>query len=201
MKSKNNQKYVPEKVILTYILVPLICIFFIGPLLLCLSNYLHESGHILYGVYGTWAQNGTFGVIKITNWMSCPFLPCLMIPQQTGMVEGVNTYAFVFGGTVVTLSVIFISSIWFYLVSKNRNKTFVFLFPALFLIQELVGNFLCGTDNFFGQPHVICENNPLVPWVLGFIPFLLGVPVFAIIWPATREIRFRELIRTRKWLK
>jgi hypothetical protein len=149
-------------------------------LAICLYYFVHEGGHWLFGFIYNLSQ-GAIAKFEITSWVSVPLFPLsyLKLPQQTTIVEGTSSLFFVYGGMLFGLVVVFLI---FHAINNRldgKRKIFSVLIPITFIIFELIGNFLCGTDNPLARPILSCENNALI-WMVENIFFLLIIPIFAI---------------------
>ena len=186
-------KYAP------YILSFLVALV-LGPLLYCLSFYIHEFGHIAYGFFDYLISTGKIADIGISNWINCSFLPVLKIPQQTRTVDDYASLSFALGGIIMTLLFFSVFSYYYFKKSKNPNKKAVFLIPLIFALNEIFGNFLCGTDNLFGKPYPICQTIPIIDFIIKPIPFLLIIPFFILLIPHFKNLikKMFEIIEKRK---
>jgi len=147
-----------NKVTICLFVISFILSLYCGVLVYCSYFFVHESGHIIFGSLGGVYVNGTLPNFEIGNWMQCPAMPYFMIPQQTRMTSGQPTIAFVLGGIILTEIVAMGVAAYLYLVSKQWKAIYL-LIPLFFLIHEIIGNFLCGTDNFDSKPLEICRES------------------------------------------
>jgi hypothetical protein len=153
---------------------------YVGPLINCLSFYVHEGGHIIFGILGNVFYEGIVPEIRVMNYITCPFPLQIPLPQQVRLISGTSSAAFIFGGAAFTI--ITFTAISVLLFDRNRSKAFV-LFPIIFFFHELFGNVLCGTDNFFGQPHLICKSGFISQYIVEPTPFYLTAAVFLVTYP------------------
>ena len=142
----------------TGILISVFVSYLVGVLIYCASFYVHEGGHIAFGLFDNLLY-GEIARFEITSWINCPLIPFFKLPQQTTLIEGHPSLNFIFGGII---AIILVSMFISYLFYKQTNKKIYWLFPVVFTYHELLGNFLCGTDNPLGKPFQICEKNILV---------------------------------------
>ena len=177
------------KLYLKYFLIFLSILFstFLGIFIYCTSFYVHEAGHMVFGFLDNLIK-GRIAKFVITNWVDCPIFPFLKLPQQTRIVEGKTSLNFTFGGTIFTILIMFFISYCLYTKFKNQNKKYIFLFPLLFFIHEILGNFLCGTDNLYSRAYPVCNGNPIITYTIKSIPYLLAIPIFILIYPYINRI-------------
>ena len=152
-------------------LIGLIPAYIIVSIIIALELIIHELGHIIFGKlsYLVYGYSGSF---TISNWFSHPLLPFIHLPQQT-TTSGPVTGLFVFGGIFMMIFLwLFISNNLF---KKTKDYSYYLLFVG-FLLFELSGNFVCGTDNLTGLPLGLC--NPFVKNLPAIISYLM-IPFFA----------------------
>ena len=158
------------------------CIAFVsGIVLYCLSFYIHEGGHIADGFFDNLISKGIVAKFEISNWIECPILKVLKLPQQTRITYGYTSMNYAFGGIILTILVFSFFSYYYFKSSKNKYKWAVFLFPILFIIHEIFGNFLCGTDNLNGNLYPLCASSIFINYMIKSIPYLLIIPFFILL--------------------
>jgi hypothetical protein len=152
-----------------------------------LSFIIHEFGHILFGSVYSFFKFGYFPKIEIINWVDVPLLP-FKLPQQVKMFEGTPTILYVEGGILsVVLFWTAISFIVYYSIS-SKYRISIFIVPILFSINEVLGNFFCGTDNPLIQPTSFCQaHSGIIYLVLPWIPYLWFIPITLICYPTIIE--------------
>lgn len=165
-----------------YILAFLISLI-LGPLLYCLSFYVHEAGHIIYGFLDNLVSRGLIAKFTISNWIECPLIKSLKLPQQTKILYGYTSLNYYYGGIVLTLLVSSIICYYYTRCSKNKHKLVIFLFPLLFALEEVLGNFLCGTDNVHGIPYPVCASSAIINILIKAVPYLLSIPFYILLVP------------------
>ena len=185
MKKDTYEKFVSAYFKFAPILIALLFGFVLGILVYCLSFYVHEGGHIIYGFTDNLIHNGTIAKFNITSWIKCPVFS-FELPQQTTIIKGRPSLNLALGGPIITILFISFLSLMLYKNLKIKNKKAILLFPLIFLIHEFFGNFLCGTDNIMHAPHPICEGNLFFDIIIKSIPYLLAIPLFFIIYPLSR---------------
>jgi len=151
-------------------------------LIVPLFYYVHEGGHIAVGLIGHLANNNLTSNFTITNWMNYSFLK---LPQQT-KPEGSTNQLFMFGGMIATVSVSLLAAILVRKYTKARNRRFVFLIPAIFFVYEIVGDFMCGTDNWTSKPLVDCSG-PLQIFMT-YLMFLLIPAIAFLFYPEVKDM-------------
>lgn len=117
--------------------------------------YIHETGHIIFGLGGGLLK-GHINTFTISSQINHPLFNFIPLPQQTKIINGNGSANFILGGSMFMMSVFFVISLFAYLRSKNPAWFLLFFSIALF---EISGNFICGTDNFTGNPLPICNHN------------------------------------------
>lgn len=152
-----------------------------------LSFIIHEFGHILFGSVYSFFKFGSFPKIGIVNWIDVPLIP-FKLPQQVKMFEGTPTIFYVEGGILfVVLFWIVISSIIYYNIN-SKYRISIFIVPVLFFINEVLGNFFCGTDNPWTQPTSFCQaHSTIINQILPWIPYLWFIPITLICYPTIIE--------------
>jgi len=148
-----------------------------------LSFIIHELGHILFGSVNNFLKYGSFPKIEIVNWIDVPLLP-FKLPQQVKMFEGIPSLHYVEGGILsVVIFWIMISVIVYYSIN-SKYRISIFIVPILFFINEVFGNFFCGTDNPWTQPTSFCQaHSGIINQILPWIPYLWAIPVTLICYP------------------
>lgn len=178
---KNKLFYYYIKI--TSILLTLCIGYILSIIIYCPSFYIHEGGHMAYGFFDN-TFYGRSSNYKITNWIDCPAMPFLKLPQQIHMIEGKMSLNYIFGGIIAVILFSIFISMYFY---KKTRKKIYFLFPIIFVYHELIGNFLCGTDNLKGEPFSICQNLIVSKALYLVIPFLI-ISISIIIYPKVFKI-------------
>jgi len=181
IKKKKNLKRALNVIKIPAICFSLVIGFYLSALVFCSSFYVHESGHIFFGLIENLDKAVGF---KILNWEKCPIF-LFPIPQRTQITGTtyISNTVFMFGGIILVLLTSYILSFLISCKSKNKYRGFVFLIPIIFLLNEFVGDFLCGTDNVLNKPYSICENNIFLTKIVESIPFLFIIPITFIIYP------------------
>lgn len=159
----------------------------IGPIIYCLFFYVHEFGHIIYAFTSTLIHDGTIIKFHIGNWIACPGFEFIKLPQQVIIDEGYISLAFAFGGIILVIIFSIFLAYIFYKQSENKNKKYVFLFPLILFVNEILGNFICGTDNPLNNPYFNCEKIIIIKLILESLPFLLVIPTFLILSPYLKD--------------
>ena len=136
-------------------LLSLICFTF-SYLMLVLSFYLHEGGHIVGNFFDSLVIKREWIVPHFYNWVEIPPFG-LKAPQSTYM-EHMSILSF-FGGIFITSLLAILLTYLYLKFSKKNYKKVSLLILLVFLFHEIIGNFLCGTDNFRLSPHKICNNS------------------------------------------
>ena len=135
--------------VIKYIIVAFIC-FLILVLATNVYFYVHEGGHVLIGKYDA-LLNGYNASFNFSNHINGIF-PFTYLPQRT-TTSAHSSVGFVFGGMMLVLLVVGIISYFLYTITGKKHY---WLFFALYIYHEFIGNFLCGTDNLFGQAYPVC---------------------------------------------
>ncbi len=147
----------PDLYIIISYLISLIAALLISAVIITATYYIHEGGHILFGYIGNILHNSESS-FNISNWVNHPIIPYIKVPQQTTILKGYNTLDFVIGGMLLDIVVFSIIAIIIYKHSKPQKKKFIILILLSIIFYELVGNFLCGTDNHTGKPLTDCSG-------------------------------------------
>ncbi|MDD1674369.1 MAG: hypothetical protein LUQ13_01865 [Methanomicrobiales archaeon] len=148
---------------------------FLSYLSIFVSFWFHEFGHILYGFLNNLLLRGMISRFTVTNWVDFPPFPFLKAPQQVTIVDGDPSLNFALGGILFVILVWAAISLTVYHTSGDTHRTWVFVVPLVFSLMEILGNFLCGTDNLSGVPQPICEMSAVHP-LLGVLPLMLLLP-------------------------
>jgi hypothetical protein len=120
-----------------------------------LSFYVHEAGHVIFGIINNLLLGKGCPKIIISNWINFPLIPFFKLPQQTMIANGAGSLNFIFGGILFSILFWFISSLVLYKYSKQK---LCFLIPFIISIGEITGNYFCGTDNLIHNPLQLCET-------------------------------------------
>lgn len=150
--------------------------------------YVHEAGHWIFGFIYNLIVYGIIAEFKITSWKDTA-ISFLKIPQQTSIIKGNPSFFLTFGGIFFGVFIVSIIAYMIYYRIKRKNKIFVVIIPIIFVIFEIVGNFLCGTDNYLGNGNslVSCSDN-ILGIIRDYILVLLIIPAFYIIYPSVRNL-------------
>lgn len=171
---------------LSFILSFLISII-IGPFIYCLSFYAHEAGHIIFGFLDNLITEGILAKFQIVEWVKCNCLITFQLPQRNKIIYGKPSVSYAIGGIIFTILVSTLFSFYYFKKSKNKNKKFIFMVPALLIINEFLGNFICGTDNFLHNPYSICQKYIILNYAVRLIPVLLIIPAFLLFYPYVKN--------------
>lgn len=118
--------------------------------------WFHEGGHIIFGIISNLYNFHSLCIPHISNWIKV--LGVLPVPQQTENCEGMGASLFFLGGILFVLIVIyFIVSI----LSKKfpRSKNYLYIIFLIIFLQQVLDNFLFGTDNYKGEAILFRENS------------------------------------------
>ena len=179
------------KLILTFcVLILIFYLFWVYFFLL--GHFIHETGHMLFGTLGS-LLNGRYASFTFSNWVSIPCIPFVKFPQQTQILSGYKTGGFILGGTFLILLFSFLIS--FVLIRRNRPFLALFFFLT-FSLYELIGNFICGTDNFNGGPYPVSVcNQPLQGFLLLSLTFLFSfIMVYLLITSEIFKMQVKKII-------
>lgn len=138
--------------ILNQIVIAILSAYFFV-IIFFLSFYVHEFGHVIFGVGDSLLLGKGLPEVSFTNWISHPLIPFWKLPQQTMISNG--SLNFIWGG--IMLSLIF--WLWLSLVLyRNSKQKMSFLIFFVILIGEIFGNYVCGTDNLTRNPLSACSS-------------------------------------------
>ncbi|MFH2020592.1 MAG: hypothetical protein ABIJ34_04210 [archaeon] len=165
------QKIFSYYTLFTAFLVALVPAYLIGVATYCGQFYVHEAGHMFFGSFDN-LIHGIPSEYRITAYTSCPTMEFFKIPHQVLMVEGKPSLNYALGGSIVVMVVVVFLTLITYKLTKNK---IAFGFPALFLIHEIFGNNLCGTDNIRGAPLEICRTTIIGKVVPNFFYFYVAL--------------------------
>ncbi|MFH0874712.1 MAG: hypothetical protein V1859_02155 [archaeon] len=158
----------------TAFLVALIPAYLIGVATYCGHFYIHEAGHMIFGSFDN-LIHGRPSEYRITTYSSCPSMEFFKIPHQVLMAEGKPSLNYALGGSITVMIVIVFLTLITYKLTKNKLS---YAFPFLFLIHEIFGNNLCGTDNIRGAPLDICRTTfigSIIPYFFYFYMALIAI--------------------------
>lgn len=116
------------------------------------TNYLHESGHVLFGLGNNLLQ-GKPSSFSITSHVAHPFFSFIQLPQQTKALTN-PSLNFAIGGPVFSI-LVFLGLSW--MGYRRSGRKFWFLLVLSILLFEVSGNIICGTDNFIGNRLSMCN--------------------------------------------
>lgn len=143
-------------------------------------NYVHETGHMVFG-FADGLIKGQTNSYSITSWVKSPFTPSIPLPQQTKIVSGGGSANFALGGPLFNMLIFLFLSFVGYNQSKKWYWFLLFFDLALF---EISGNIICGTDNLTGGPLSMCHPS------LNLFILLFAISFFAIFFAliSTKEL-------------
>jgi hypothetical protein len=169
----------------------MISFFIIGYILTVLTSisyyYVHELGHILFGYLdnsGNILLHGNFPNITITGWIDTP-ISFIKAPQQT-TITGYHIIS-PYGGMILGLSLVSIITFLIYSRTNRKVRVLILLIPFIFLIFEIVSNFICGPDNWSANALLSCSNNFLDIIRSNVLLFLI-FPISYLIYPSVRNV-------------
>lgn len=140
--------------------------------------WIHEFGHMIFGFFYNLAL-GKIASFHITSWVDLPFFGLILkVPQQTTIINGVSSAFFVYGGIIFGLSVMYAVSFYLFKKVNNRGKIIIAFMQLVFILFEVVGNYLCGTDNYAHTMLIDCSYAQLIPENM---IFLLLIPTMFLI--------------------
>jgi len=163
--------------------------------LMPLTGWIHEPGHMLFGYIGS-ILHGQTASFYISAWQDLGFIPLKIAPQQTTSIQGVLTGGFYLGGILLTLLVIWVI-VYFVHKYTKLNKMGIMFIALGFTTHQIVGNLVCGTDNWVGDSLPICL--PIVREIYPFVVFLFLLFGFhmLILEKVLKGRRFRQGVRDR----
>jgi hypothetical protein len=127
---------------------------FLSGIVYALLFYIHEFGHILFGMFGNFITQGKISSITNISFINLPIpFPNLIIfsipvPISVVITPDPDPFWIALAGII---SVSFVTSIVGYYLYKKANKKekkLIIILVVFVIIYEIVSNFLCGTDNF-----------------------------------------------------
>lgn len=166
--------------------------------------YVHEGGHIVFGLSSNLINGRSLG-FHINNWIPGSILfSFIKAPQQTHLDEG-DTLVFRLGGSLLVLILYGIVSL--FLSYKTKNSLYILLM-CIFLYIELIGNFICGTDNYLNNPLSLC-NNWFVKslfdslWIVPriFLFMILFMLLYSIILKGIKKVLFFNNLKITNYIK
>ena len=142
--------------ILRLVVVSVVVSLLVIPLFLTIliaHSWLHEFGHMLFGFISGLLE-GKVASFQITAWQN---IAGIMTPQQTTIINATPGPFFRFGGIVLVLFVVYYILKFLYKRYKLDKLGPAFIMSA-FIVEEIIRNFLCGSDNPFANPFSICTD-------------------------------------------
>jgi len=121
--------------------------------ILIAHSWLHESGHMLGGLIDGLFQ-GKLASFQITAWQN---IAEIMTPQQTTILNAIPGMFFRLGSIALVLFVVYYVLRFLY----NKYKLDIIgpvLIGSAFVVEEIIRNFFCGTDNPFANPFSVCTD-------------------------------------------
>jgi hypothetical protein len=162
--------------------------------------WLHECGHMLFGFLHNLLMHGTISTFRVTRWVDFPPIPFLRAPQQVTITNGDPSLNFALGGILLVIlawtAIACVFSWW----SRNASRNWIFIVPLVFACMEILGNFLCGTDNPAGIPQPFCSAGTVQSF-LETLPFALILPFTVLLYPGMRIHVATQLDRIERWKK
>lgn len=161
-------------------------------LLFCFSYYVHEFGHVLFGLIDN-VFHGKLTIPK-THFISCSIFP---VPQQTININ--DSVLFAFGGPIFSI-IFFLGIAAFFSKLFRRYSAFFYLIAFTFIIREILGNIIFGTDNLKHGTLISANTLPLLSFVSENILILnvlfISIILIAIIkekFPRKRAMPIRKI--------
>ena len=152
------------------------------------QHTFHETGHYI-GCVSTGFITKAPALCYWSNWTNIPLYPGVLevpAPQQTTSKNVAYTPLVYFGGPF--LSILLIIALAIYLKDRLRiTQNAYWLVPLAFILQEVCGNMLCGTDNPWNAPLALCQTPTMLffnQWVLAiFVVF----PITYLLYPSALQ--------------
>jgi len=117
--------------------------------------YIHEFGHVIFGVTGNLFMHMKIGQFQFTNWVNWPFpfpglnpvLFSIIVPVQTGISPNPGAWWTAFGGIITVSCLTIIAGYFFYRILRGIEKTIVIFLMSIIIIYQIFSNYFCGTDH------------------------------------------------------
>jgi hypothetical protein len=188
MNRSKRKKYANYLLILAATLLTFAAAYLIILLIDIPHFYLHEGGHMAYGFFDN-KLHGRSSEFSITSWKEYPLFSFIKVPQQTTMLEGKPSLNYALGGI---FAVILVSLLISFGLCKYTKRNIFLAFPPLFVYYEVVGNFICGTDNPHSVPYALCgyiSSWWVYPYFLVFL-FLVAHLLYPSIYKRVHKLVF-----------
>jgi hypothetical protein len=178
-----------QKILLScaIICIGIFCCLLVGNIVVISTYYFHESGHFFFAnvlnlVLNFQLPSVHFGTIN----MSAPFpypIPGLFelpVPQSTNVTQGIHYPTIGLGGPIFVF--VFTSGIClllYYYISSPFKKE-IFCIPIILLVQQVLTNILCGTDNLGNRPGPFESCNEIVGYLQILTPYFVAIVLFVV---------------------
>ena len=157
----------------------------LASLLLAAQYFVHEGGH-LAGCYLTgWAWQLPVSC-SITNIRTIPIYPGILeisAPQQTQSDNVHGSPLVYFGGPVLSIVFFILLGVCLNYALKCKSKAYWLIFCG-FILSEIYGNALCGTDNPTGNPFDICKMPALALFNQLVLVIFAIIPITYLLYPS-----------------
>jgi len=165
----------------------------LASVLLTAQYFVHEGGHLagchLTGVL--WHLPVSCSITNIKMIQIYPGILEITAPQQT-QSDNVRGSALVYlGGPALSIIFFILLAICLKYTLKIENKAYWLVFLG-FILSEIYGNSLCGTDNLTGQPFEICKVPALALFNQWVLVIFVVLPLTYLLYP--RALQFYDAI-------
>jgi len=164
------------------IMVSFFISYFLVLIYLIISFYIHEFGHIIFGILNDIISGQPIQNYTISHWISP--IPGLWMPQQTRIIQGTASVNYVLGGILLTIIFWIIIFLIFYNKSNSKTRFILLIVPIFIMIEQFIINFICGTDNPLGHPFEVCHQNIVISQFFQWSFVILIILFILIIFPS-----------------
>ena len=178
-----------QKILLIFaiICIGIFCCLLVGNIFVISTFYFHESGHFFFAnvlnlVLNSQLPGVHFGTINISAPFPYPFpgLFELSVPQSTSVSLGIHYRSIGLGGPFFVFVFTFaICLLLYYYISSPFRKA-IFCIPIILLVQQVLANILCGTDNLGNCPGAFPSCNEIVGYSQILTPYLVAIVLFVV---------------------
>jgi len=158
----------------------------LGHLFFYLLYYVHEGGHVVFALFLNYKNNQSIINYNFSQWSEgviptiIPTIFKIPIPTQTH-TGGIQYNIIAFGGIFLSIVFTLLISLVIWYKSNQKGRSWIFLLPILVIIQQIIMNAICGTDNLTRSYSSLCLTPEIsdslqivTPWLIGvaFWPFI-----------------------------
>lgn len=192
----NKEKKFTQGIIL---ILSLVISILLGHLFFYFLYYVHEAGHVGFALFFNYINNHSIIDYSFIRW-SEGIIPTIFptglkvpIPIQT-YTGGIHYNLIALGGIFLSILLAFLISLLIWYKSNQKFRLCIFLLLIIVIIQEIIMNAFCGTDNLTRNYSNLCFTQDIPDTLQIFTPWLIGVALWPFILIIFSDFYFKRKI-------